>query len=119
MQGAFGAFGEGNPNFFTNNPHNPQQGLIEGSTLTLLSNNNMYNLNDPGLSNLITNTQHNNIKSIGMKYNFSRDMNYNLNYGDKKSNRYNFINRLLQPHLGSGLNKLIFLPPDPDELVDQ
>ena len=70
MQGAFGAFGEGNPNLFTNNPHNPQQGLIEGSTLTLLSNNNMYNLNDPGLSNLITNTQHNNIKSIGMKYNF-------------------------------------------------
>ena len=46
-------------------------------------------------------------------------MNYNLNYGDKKSNRYNFINRLLQPHLGSGLNKVIFLPSDPDELVEQ
>ena len=32
-----------------------------------------------------------------MKYNFLRDLNYDLNYGDKKSNRYNFIKRLLQP----------------------
>ena len=46
-------------------------------------------------------------------------MNYDLNYGGKKSNRYNFIKRLLQTQLGSGLNKLIFLPSDPDVLVDQ
>ena len=47
----------------------------------------MYNLDDPDLSNFITNTQHDNIKNIGMKYNSLRDMNYDLNYGDKKSNR--------------------------------
>ena len=46
-QSAFGASGEDNPNLFTINPHNPQQVLIKGSTLTFLSNNNMYNLNDP------------------------------------------------------------------------
>ena len=46
-------------------------------------------------------------------------MNYDLNHGGKKSNRYNFIKRLLQPQLGSGLNKFIFLPSDPDVLVDQ
>ena len=75
-------------------------------------------------------------------------MNYDLNYGDKKSNRYNFIKQLVQPQLGSGLNQYtqsafgtratspsksltctgqrpvnpvvcIFLPSDPDELVYQ
>ena len=45
-------------------------------------------------------------------------MNYDLNYGDKKSNRYNFIKSMLQPQIGSGLN-FVFLPSDPDELVDQ
>ena len=56
----------------------------------------MYNLNDPDLSNFVTITQHDNIKNIAMKYNFSRDMNYDLNYGDKKSKRYIFIKRLPQ-----------------------
>ena len=51
-------FGEGNPNLFIINPHNPQQLLLKVSTLISLSNNKMYNLNDPGLSKLITNTQH-------------------------------------------------------------
>ena len=56
-------------------------------------------------------------------------MNYDLNYGDKKSNRYNFIKSMLQPQIGSGLNftgqrpanpvVCVFLPSDPDELVDQ
>ena len=46
-------------------------------------------------------------------------MKYNLNYGDKKSNRYNILKDLLQPQLGSGLNQYVFLPSDPDELVDQ
>ena len=45
-------------------------------------------------------------------------MNYDLNYGDKKSNRYNFNKSMLQPQIGSGLN-FVFLPSDPDELVDQ
>ena len=75
-------------------------------------------MNDRDLSNFITNTQHDNIKIIGMKYNFLRDTNYDLIYGDKKSNKYNFINRFFQPQLGSGLNKFIFLPTDPNELVD-
>ena len=78
----------------------------------------MYNLNDQDLSNFITDTQHDNIKNIGMEYNFLPDMNYDFNYGDKKSNRNNFIKRLLQPQVGSGLN-FVYLPSDPDELVDQ
>ena len=45
-------------------------------------------------------------------------MNYDSNYGDKKSNRYNFIKSMLQPQIGSELN-FVFLPSDPDELVDQ
>ena len=56
-------------------------------------------------------------------------MNYDLNYGDKKSNRYNFIKSVLQPQRRSGLNftgqrpanpvVCVFLPSDPYELVDQ
>ena len=37
---------EGYPNVFTINPHNPQQVLIKGSTMTF-ENGNTYNLNDP------------------------------------------------------------------------
>ena len=78
---------EGNPNLFINNPFtNPQQVLIKGSTMTF-QNDNTYYLNDPDLSNFITNTQHDKIKNIAVKYNFLRDMNCDLNYGDKKSNR--------------------------------
>ena len=120
---------EGNPNLFIINPFtNPQQVLIKGSTMTF-QNGNTYNLNDPDLSSFITNTQHDKIKNIAVKYNFLRDMNYDLNYGDKKSNRYNFIKSMLQLQIGSGLNftgqrpanpvVCVFLPSDPDELVDQ
>ena len=109
---------EGNPNLFIINPFtNPQQVLIKGSTMTF-QNGNTYYLNDPDLSNFITNTQHDKIKNITVKYNFLRDMKYDLNYGDKKSNRYIFIKSMLQPQLGSGLN-FVFLPSEPDELVDQ
>ena len=45
-----------NPNLFTINPHNPQQVLIKGSTMTF-NNGNTYNLNDPDLSYFITYTQ--------------------------------------------------------------
>ena len=120
---------EGNPNLFIINPFtNPQQVLIKGSTMTF-QNGNTYYLNDPDLSSFITNTQHDKIKNIAVKYNFLRDMNYDLNYGDKKSNRYSFIKAMLQPQIGSGLNftgqrpanpvVCVFLPSDPDELVDQ
>ena len=109
---------EGNPNLFINNPFtNPQQVLIKGSTMTFQKGNTYY-LNDPDLSNFITKTQHDKIKNIAVKFNFLRDMNYDLNYGDKKSNRYNFIKSMLQQQIGSGLN-FVFLPSDPDELVDQ
>ena len=109
---------EGNPNLFIINPFtNPQQVLIKGSTMTI-QNGYTYYLNDPDLSNFITNTQHDKNKNIAVKYNFLRDMNYDLNYGDKKSNRYNFIKSMLQPQIGSGLN-FVFHPSDPDELVDQ
>ena len=81
-------------NLFTINPHNPQQVLIKGSTMTF-ENGNSYNLNDPDLQYFITNTQFdkqiNNWDSI---YNFLNDMKYDLNYGDKKSIRYQFIKEL-------------------------
>ena len=81
-------------NLFTINPHNPQQVLIKGSTITF-ENGNSYNLNDPDLQYFITNTQFdkqiNNWDSI---YNFLNDMKYDLNYGDKKSIRYQFIKEL-------------------------
>ena len=112
-------FGEGNPNLFTINHHNSQQVLIKGSTM-IFQNGNTYNLNDPDLSYFITNTQiDKEIQNENLIHSFLKDMKYDLNYGDKKSNRINFIKRLHQPQLGSGLNKFIFLPSDPDELVDQ
>ena len=56
-------------------------------------------------------------------------MNYDKNYGDKTSMRYNFIKDLIyqyqqrlasqQQQFGSGFTQFIFLPSDPDELVDQ
>ena len=161
---------QNNPNLFTINPHNTQQVLIKGSTMTF-ENGNSYNLNDPDLQYFITNTQFdkqiNNWDSI---YNFLNDMKYDLNYGDKKSIRYQFIKELYsryqlqgytqgfagssaqgytqahdlqgfarssaqgqsQGFTGSGLRsyangesyreysqQYIFLPSDPDELVDQ
>ena len=107
-----------NPNLFTINPHNPQQVLIKGSTMTF-ENGNTYNLNDPDLSYFITYTQlDKEIKNENLIYNFLKDMKYDLNYGDKKSSRYNIMKYLFQPQLGSGI-KFVFLPSDPDELVDQ
>ena len=163
-------FIQGYPNLFTINPHNPQQVLIKGSTMTF-ENGNSYNLNDPDLQHFITNTkfdkQINNWEPI---YNFLNDMKYDLNYGDKKSYRYQFIKELYkymqgftqgyvgssatanatanataptqdytQGFTGSGLRdsyreysrssthsparsstqQYIFLPSDPDELVDK
>ena len=46
-------------------------------------------------------------------------MNYDLNYGDGKSSRYDIIKYSFQTQLGSGFNQYVFLSPDPDELVDQ
>ena len=101
-------------------------------------NGQSYDLNDPDLQYFINNTQFNReILNMNIIYNFLNDMKYNINYGDKKSNRYNFIKNLhtayqelrsqsrsqLQGFTGSGLNgdalQIIFLPSDPDELVDQ
>ena len=158
-----------NPNLFTINPHNPQQVLIKGSTITF-ENGNSYKLNDPDLQYFITNTQFDKpINNWGPIYNFLNDMKYDLNYGDKKSIRYQFIKELYsryqlqgytqgftqgqsqsytreatQGFTGSGLREAtqsyangensrsyarssthspaqqyIFLPSDPDELVDQ
>ena len=147
-----------NPNLFTINPSNPQQVLIKNTTLTCLGSGNIYDLNDQDLQYFITNTQFdkqiNNWDSI---YNSLNDMKYDLNYGDKKSIRYQFIRELYsryqlqgfaqgytqahdsqgfaqgqsQGFKGSGLQgcaqgstrsytqQYIFLPSDPDELVDQ
>ena len=123
-------FGEGNPNLFTINPTNPQQVLIKGSTITF-ENGNTYNLNDPDLQYFMTNTQiDKEIHNENLIHSFLNDMKYNLNYGDKKAKRYYFIKDLINQYkyqhipyqlsqLGSGFNQYVFLPSDPDELVDQ
>ena len=120
---------EGSSNLFTINPTDPQQVIIKGSTM-IFQNGNTYYLNDPDLSNFITNTQIDKLpQNTNLIYSFLNDMKYNINYGDKKSKRYysikDLINQYLYQHipyqlsqLGSGLN-FIFLPSDPDELVDQ
>ena len=115
-----------NPNLLTINPHNPQQVLIKNNTLTFLGSGNKYNLNDPDLSNFITNTHLDNLpQNTNIIYSFLNDMKYNINYGDKKSKRYYFIKDLINQYiyrgsqLGSGFNQYVFLPSDPDELVDQ
>ena len=81
-------------NLFTINPHNPQQVLIKGSTMTF-ENGNSYNLNDSDLQYFITNTQFDKpINDWDAIYNFLNDMKYDLNYGDKKSIRYQLIKEL-------------------------
>ena len=147
------SFEQDNPNLFTINPLNPQQVLIKGSTMSF-ENGNSYDLSNPDLQYFITNTQFDKpINNWGPIYNFLNDMKYDLNYGDKKSIRYQFIKELYsryqlqgftqgqsqsytQGFTGSGLNgesyretsrsstrsstqQYIFLPSDPDELVDQ
>ena len=82
-----------NPNSFTINPHNPQQVLIKGSTMTF-ENGNSYDLSNPDLQYFIFNTQFDKpINNWGPIYNFL-NMKYDLNYGDKKSIRYQFIKEL-------------------------
>ena len=90
---------EGNPNLFIINPlTNPQQVLIKGSTMTF-QNGNTYNLNDPYLSYFITNVQiDKEIQNENLNYNFSKDVKYDLNYGDKKSKRYCFIKHLINQY---------------------
>ena len=127
--------GMGNPNLFTINPSNAQQVIIKNTTLTFLGSGSTYDLNDPDLQYFKTNTKFDKqIKNLGTIYSFLNDMNYDINYGDKKSMRYFFIKDLINQYtyqqsqslnnqLGSGLNgeasQIIFLPSDPDELVDQ
>ena len=103
-------------------------------------NGHSNDLNDPDLQYFITNTQFNReIDNMNIIYKFLNDMKYNINYGDKKSNRYNFIKNLHTAYqelrsqsgsqsgsqLGSGLNgeqyskQYVILPSDPDELMDQ
>ena len=84
-------------------------------------NGNTYSLNDPDLSYFITNTQLDKIpQNKNLVLSFLNDMKYNINYGDKKSSRYYLIKAMFNTYYqeGSGL-KFIFLPSDPDELVDQ
>ena len=132
---------KGYPNLFTFNPHNPQQVLIKGSTMTF-ENGHSYDLSDPDFQYFITNTQFDiEINNLDTIYSFLIDIKYNINYGDKKSTRYYFIkelysryhwgntidNKQLQGFAGSGLHSYTqgstqqynFLPSDPNEFVDQ
>ena len=133
-------------NLFTINPSNPQQVINKTTTLTLMGSGNIYDLNDTDLQYFITNTQFDReIINVNTIFNFLNDMNYNINYGYKKLMRYYFIKDLYSryqqsaqlPHwgntidnnqVGSGLkgryarsfaNQYVFLPSDPNELVDQ
>ena len=77
--------------------------------MTFMSSGNTYDSNDPDLSNFKTNTHlHRDIQNVRIIYNFSIDMKYDLNYGDKKSDRYQIIKNLFQLQSGSGL--YVFLP---------
>ena len=77
-------FGEGNPNLFTINPHNPHQILNNGSTM-IFQNGNTYNMNDPNLQYFITNAQFDReLQNVGLIFNFLNDMENDLNFGDKK-----------------------------------
>ena len=105
-------------------------------------NGHSYDLNDPDLQYFITNTKFDReINNKNIIYSFLKDMNYNINYGDKKSIRYYFIKDLhnqcyqlrsglpnyaqklslssSQSDAGSHANQYGFLPSDPDELADQ
>ena len=93
----------GYPNLFTINPHNPQQVLIKGSTMTF-ENGHSYDLSNPDLQYFITNTQFDKpINDWSAIYIFLNDMKYDLNYGDKKSIRYQFIKELYSRHQLQGL----------------
>ena len=93
----------GNPILFTINPSNPQQVLIKNTTLTFLGSGNIYDLNDPDLQYFITNTQFDKqINNLGTIFNFLNDMNYDINYGDKKSKRYFLLKiRLINIHINN------------------
>ena len=81
-------------NLFTINPHDPQQVLIKGSTMTF-ENGNSNDLSNPDLQYFITNTQFDKpINYWDSSSNFLNDMKNDLNYGDKKSIRYQFIKEL-------------------------
>ena len=94
---------EGSSFFFSINPTNPQVIQIKGPLMNFL-NDNTYNLNDQDLSYFITNTQiGRKIDNVGLIQSFLRDMKYDISTGDKRSDKYNFIEDLLQPQIGSGL----------------
>ena len=113
---------EGYSKLFIINPHNPQQVLIKGSTM-IFQNGHSYDLNHPDLQYFISNTHlDRQIKNWDPIYNFLNDMKYDLNYGVKKSIRYQFIKELYSryqlqeppqfkldntqgSHLGSGLRQ--------------
>ena len=71
-----------------------------------MGSGNIYDLNDPDLQYFITNTKlDREIDNKNIIYSFLNDMNYNINYGDKKSMRYFFIEDLHNQYcqMGSGL----------------
>ena len=87
-----------------------------------MSSGDTYELNDPDLSNFINKTQFD--RDFQNKKYFLYDIEYDITYGDKNSKNYHFIKDLInhfryqQSQLGSGVS-FVFLPSDPDELVDQ
>ena len=77
----------GNPRssaiLFTINPHNPQQVLIKGSTMTF-ENGHSNDLHDPDLQCFIINTQFSReINNLDIIYSFLIDIKYNTKYEDK------------------------------------
>ena len=107
-----------------------------------MGSGNKYNLNDPDLQYFIKKAQLDKMpQKMNLIYTFLNDMEYNIKYGDKNSKRYYFNKDLIHQYiyqqipyqlsqLESGLNftratspskslTCVFLPSDPDELVDQ
>ena len=65
---------------------------------------NKYNLIDPDLQYFISNAQlDTQPQNVNLIYSFVNDMNFNTNYGDKKSKRYYFIKDLINQNISSDL----------------
>ena len=96
---------EGYPILFTINPTNPQQVLIKNTSMTFLSSGNTYDLNDPDLSSLITNTQiDKQPENVGLIFTFLYDMKFDITtLGDKRLDSYTSNRALLQAQVGNGL----------------
>ena len=94
---------------FIINPNKQISVKIEGNNM-IFENGNKYSLNNEDLSYFLSNPNmnENNIKDYELLTNFCKDVNYDLYLpGDKKSNRYKYIKKLISKTSGEGVNIFI------------